>query len=123
MPVVKCWRGLVDAFRNREAEIEIGLACVKQVSAGFEIGVSGPVPSIRLIAIREGVDDFEVFNALQHYAEQGDRDALEILDIVRSLVIVPNRGGMLSTSFMPDPTAVCNARVAAGEILDRLLNK
>ncbi len=90
---------------------------------GNEIGVPGPVPSIRLIAIREGVDDFEIFNTLQHYAEQGDRDALEILDIVRSLVIVPNRGGMLSTSFMPDPAAVCNARVAAGEILDRLLTK
>ena len=90
---------------------------------GNEIGVSGPVPSIRLIAIREGVDDFEIFNTLQHYAEQGDPDAMEILDIVRSLVIVPNRGGMLSTSFMPDPAAVCNARVAAGEILDRLLTK
>ena len=46
---------------------------------------------------------------------------MEILDIVRSLVIEPNPGGMLSTSFMPDPAAVCNARVMAGEILDRLL--
>jgi hypothetical protein len=90
---------------------------------GDEIGVSGPVPSIRLIAIREGVDDFEIFNALKPYADQGDPDAREILDIVNSLVIIPNPGGMLSTSFMPDPAAVCNARVMAGEILDRLLNK
>jgi hypothetical protein len=30
---------------------------------------------------------------------------------------------MLSTSFMPDPAAVCNARIAAGEILDRLITK
>jgi len=88
---------------------------------GDEIGVPGPVPTIRLIAIREGVDDFEIFNALKPYAEQGDPDAMEILDIVRSLVIEPNPGGMLSTSFMPDPAAVCNARVMAGEILDRLL--
>lgn len=90
---------------------------------GDEIGVSGPVPSIRLIAIREGVDDFEIFNALKPYAEQGDPDAREVLNIVRSLVIVPNLGGMLSTSFMPDPAAVCNARVAAGEVLDRLLTE
>ncbi len=93
------------------------------VYPGDEIGVAGPVPSIRLVAIREGVDDFEIFNALNVYAEEGDPDALEILDIVRDLVIVPNRGGMLSTSFMPDPAAVCNARVMAGEILDRLLAK
>ncbi len=88
---------------------------------GDEIGVSGPVPSIRLVAIREGVDDFEIFHALSAYAEQGERDAREILEIVRSLVILPNPGGMISTGFMPDPAAVSNARVKAGEILDRLL--
>jgi len=90
---------------------------------GDELGIQGPVPSIRLIAIREGVDDYELFHALRPFADQGDQDAREILEVVRSLVIVPNPGGMLSTSFMPDPGAVCHARVMAGEILDRLLNK
>jgi hypothetical protein len=90
---------------------------------GNEMGVSGPVPSIRLIAVREGVDDFEIFNALKPYEEQGDPDAREILDIIRALVIEPNPGGMISTSLMPDPVAVCNARDMAGEILDRLLNE
>ena len=90
---------------------------------GEDIGVSGPVPSIRLIAIREGVDDYEIFNALNTYAEKGNEDAQEILDAVRSLVIVPNLGGMLSTSFMPDPDAVRATRIAAREILDRLMAK
>jgi hypothetical protein len=90
---------------------------------GDEIGVGGPVPSIRLMAVREGVDDYEIFHALKPFAEQGERNAQEILEVVRSLVIVPNPGGMLSTSFMPDPDAVCHARVKAGEILDELLNQ
>jgi len=90
---------------------------------GDEIGIRGPVPSVRLIAIREGVDDFEIFHALRTFADEGDVDAREILDVVRSLVIVPNAGGTFSTGFMADPAAVCNARVMAGEILDRLLNK
>jgi hypothetical protein len=90
---------------------------------GDEAGVCGPVPSIRLIAVREGVDDYEIFHALKPFAELGERDAREILEVVRSLVMVPNKGGMLSTSFVPDPDKICHARVMAGEILDRLLNK
>jgi hypothetical protein len=69
------------------------------------------------------VDDFEIFNALNAFAERGDGDSQEILDIVRDPVIVPNRVGMLSTGFKPDPDAVCNTRVKAGVVLDRLLTK
>jgi hypothetical protein len=93
------------------------------VYPGDEIGIAGPVPSIRLIAVREGVDDFEIFHALNKFAEKGNQNAKEALNIIRSLVIKPHRGGVLSTSFMPDPNAVCKARVAAGETLDRLLAK
>jgi hypothetical protein len=88
---------------------------------GDEIGIHDPVPSIRLIAVREGVDDYEIFHELDKYAANGVRDAIEALDIVRSLVIQPYPGGMISTSFMPDPNAISQARIDAGEILDRLL--
>jgi hypothetical protein len=92
------------------------------VYPGDEIGIPGPIPSIRLIAVREGVDDFEIFQALDEFAKQGNQDAQEALDFVRSLVIKPHTGGMLSTSFMPDPNAVSHSRILAGETLDRLIN-
>ncbi len=91
------------------------------VYPGSEAGVNGPVPSIRLMAIREGVDDYEIFHALEEYERKGDANAREILNDIRDLVIVPNRGGMWATSFMPDPDAVSKARVTAGEVLDRLV--
>jgi hypothetical protein len=93
------------------------------VYPGDEIGISKPVPSLRIIAVREGVDDFEIFNALNKFAERGNPDAQEILDIVRSLVIKPHKSGMLSTSFMPNPSAIVKARNAAGELLDKLGRK
>ena len=93
------------------------------VYPGNEIGVNGPVPSLRLIAIREGVDDYEIFHALEAYAKKGQMDAVEILNKVHELVIVPNRGGMWATSFMPDPEAVSTARIQAGEILDRIMTR
>ncbi len=88
---------------------------------GDEIGISDPVPSIRLIAVREGVDDYEIFHELDKYAVNGNPEAKEALDKVRSLVIQPHQGGMISTGFMPDPEAVSQVRIVAGEVLDRLL--
>jgi len=83
-------------------------------------GMNGPLPSIRLLAAREGVDDYEVFCRLRQYAEAGSAEARQALDRVCSLVTTPNRGGRYSTDIMPDPEAVLAARIAAGETLDRL---
>ncbi len=91
------------------------------VYPGDEIGLSGLVPSIRLVAVREGVDDFEIFFALNKFADEGNRAAQKALDKVRSMVIDPYPIGFISTSFMPDPDAVSEARVSAGELLDDLL--
>jgi hypothetical protein len=88
------------------------------VYPGDELGLSDPVPSIRLIAVREGVDDFEIFHALEKHAEAGNEDAREVLDRVRDLVIQPHPAGTRSISFMPDPDAVEHVRNLAGEILD-----
>ena len=90
---------------------------------GEEIGLSGPVPSIRLVAVREGVDDYEIFFALNKFAETGNRDAQKALDKVRSLVKTPHRSASLSTRIMPNPLAIIEARIAAGEVLDRLLSR
>jgi len=82
-----------------------------------------PVPSIRLVAAREGVEDYEVFQALEAYAADGNEAAQQALARVRELVHVPNRGGRYSTDVMPDPDAVWAARRAAGETLDRLMRE
>ena len=83
-------------------------------------GVDGPLPCIRLLAAREGVDDYEVFCRLREQAEAGSAEARKVLERVRSLVTTPNRGGRYSTDIMPDPDAVLAVRVAAGETLSRL---
>ena len=84
---------------------------------GATIGLAEPAPSIRLIAAREGVDDYELFLALSKLADAGNAKAQTALDRVRSLVNMPNRGGRYSTDVMPDPDAVREARIAAGEVL------
>lgn len=87
-----------------------------------------PVASIRLVAAREGVDDYELFLALRAYADQGAErssgaDAQRALEQVCSLVTMPNQGGRYSTGLMPDPDAVQAARIAAGDTLSRLIRE
>ncbi len=83
---------------------------------GDALGQKEPVPSIRLAAAREGVEDYELFLAAQAKADQVAACA-RALDGVRELVQIPNKGGRHSTSLMPNPTAVQGARVALGEAL------
>ena len=87
---------------------------------GERVGLEGPAPSIRILAVRDGVEDYEMFLELSRYAEEGNEDAREALDRVRSLVEIPNRGGRYSTYLMPDPDAIQLARIKAGEILSKL---
>ncbi len=77
-----------------------------------------PLPSIRLVAAREGVDDYELFLALEQLAQQGNADAQAALNLVCALVNMPNPGGRHSTAIMPDPDAVVAARIAVGETLN-----
>lgn len=87
---------------------------------GKPIGEKGPVPSIRLVAAREGLDDYEIFLALRAWEEKGSAEAREALDRIRELVQIPNAGGRCSTGLMEDPAAFTAARMAAGEVLSRL---
>jgi hypothetical protein len=83
-----------------------------------------PVPSIRLMAARAGVDDFEIFLALRSYADAGDPDARAALEKVRSLTPgIPNEGGRFSTMLMHDPYAIQEARNAAGDTLSALIRR
>lgn len=81
---------------------------------GTGIGQRDPVPSIRLVAAREGVEDYELFVALQARAAR-DKQAAQALQRALALVEMPNRGGRYSTAIMPNPDAVMQARNAAGK--------
>ncbi|HJN13860.1 MAG TPA: DUF4091 domain-containing protein, partial [Armatimonadota bacterium] len=85
---------------------------------GDRIGRTEPVPTIRLMACREGIEDYEIFIELAKRAEN-DPAARAVLDEVKSLVDMPNKGGRYSTDIMPNPDAVMAARVKAGEALGR----
>ena len=64
----------------------------------------------------------EIFHALNTYAEAGNSEAKQALDRVRALIVAPHRAGVMSTSIVRDPAAIVEARIAAGEVLDRLTN-
>jgi hypothetical protein len=83
---------------------------------GQGIGQKEPVPTIRLAAAREGIEDYELFLALQAHASHNSA-AAKALDQVRQLVQIPNKGGRFSTSLMPVPPAMARARTAVGQAL------
>ncbi|MBN2449167.1 MAG: DUF4091 domain-containing protein, partial [Lentisphaeria bacterium] len=87
---------------------------------GDRFGRAEPIPSIRLVAAREGVDDYEILLALREHAARGNAEARAALERVRSLISMPNRGGRWSTDIMPDPDAVRDAILAAGTTLDAI---
>ena len=84
-------------------------------------GNQEPLPTIRLLAARDGVEDYEIFLALKQFAEKGNQKAIDALAKIRSLVNMKNRGGRYSTVLMPDPDAVHAARVVAGNVLSELV--
>ncbi len=77
------------------------------VYPGAMLGLSEPAPSIRIVAAREGVEDYEIFQQLQKSADQGNLNAKSVLERIKALVVTPN--------------AVIEARIAAGELLDQLM--
>lgn len=78
----------------------------------------GPFPTIRLLAARDGVEDYEIFLQLRALADAGNARAKEALAAVEAAVSMQNRGGRYSTVLMPDPAAVRKARIMAGAAVD-----
>jgi hypothetical protein len=85
-----------------------------------EGGAGEPLPTIRLIAAREGVDDYEVFLALRKHAEAGNAEARAALDRVLAAVAMTKPNGRYSTLLMPDPDEIRAARNHAGKVLSEL---
>ncbi|MCC6446659.1 MAG: DUF4091 domain-containing protein [Armatimonadetes bacterium] len=95
---------------------------------GGPVGAKGPLPSIRLKAVREGAEDYEYYVLLENAIRQAGKrgintaEAKRALNAARSLVNIPNAGGMHSTEIMPDPDAVYRVRQAVAVQIVRLGN-
>ena len=86
---------------------------------GAPMGLTGPVPSIRLKALRRGLQDYEYFWLLRQYGRGGDADQL-VYDIVHTTpfgaAAVGNR-----EIWKNNPDHWDAARVRAGRLLARLI--
>lgn len=89
------------------------------VYPGERFGRSEPLPSIRLMQVRDGVEDYLLFRAIERRLHNGEwrgakaERARKVLEHARSLVRIPNQGGLRSTALLPDPDALVTLRKAA----------
>lgn len=90
---------------------------------GRSVGVEGPVSTIRLEQVREGLEDYEALQLLarrMEQAKQADRpsaSAERALAQARDLVTIPNAGGLRSTEILPDPDRLPAIRKAVNAVL------
>lgn len=77
------------------------------------------VPTIRIDAIRDGLETYEYLKLLEQVKSPA---AIDILARYRDLATVPNPGGKYSKSMLPDPRLFGELREAAGNLLDRYQN-
>lgn len=89
------------------------------VYPGDPFGLIEPLPSVRLIQVREGIEDYLILKAIEQNLSEGKWEgekaemARKTLDQARSLVSIPNQGGLRSTALMPDPEKVTELREEA----------
>jgi hypothetical protein len=86
------------------------------VYPGDKFGLVEPLPSIRLMQVREGIEDYLLLRAIERALKEGKwqgekaEAAKRVLERARSLVSIPNEGGLKSTSLLPDPNKVTEIR-------------
>jgi len=92
------------------------------VYPGDRFGRSEPIPSIRLMQVREGIEDYLILREIERKLKNGQwegkkaKDAEQVLKQAKALVSIPNDGGLRSTALMPDPDAVAKLRQKALEL-------
>lgn len=83
---------------------------------------SGPVSSIRLEAVRDGVEDYSYWKALKRIeASKGplSKKSSALLVEFEKLVPIPNAGGRYSKRNLPDPRALSILRRQTGDLIER----
>ncbi|MCX6916547.1 MAG: DUF4091 domain-containing protein, partial [Verrucomicrobia bacterium] len=94
---------------------------------GKTVGVDGPVSTIRLEQVREGLEDFEAMTLLAGAAEKARKAGRSVaaaeraLALAEELVTIPNAGGLRSTEILPDPERLPATRRAVNAALIQLL--
>ena len=81
-----------------------------------------PVPSLRAMAIRDGVEEYAYLKALERLAASSAptsvrMEAERLLKEYRALVPIPNAGGRHSTKILPSPAYLDDLHRRAGELL------
>ncbi len=91
------------------------------VYPGKRIGMKGIIGSVRLEALRDGVEDYAYYTMLEKLAnEKDDASAKKILEDVKALVFIPNAGGRMSEHLLPQPERLTYLRWQVGEAIARL---
>ena len=96
---------------------------------GAPVGVDGPVSTIRLEQIREGLEDYEAMATLAELVtkakEQGKATAAaeHALEMARELVTIPNAGGLRSSEILSDPDRIPAIRKAVNAAIVKLSGK
>jgi hypothetical protein len=95
------------------------------VYPGERFGRDEPLPSIRLMQVREGIEDYLILRAVERMltdgrwqGEKAER-ARRVLERAKSLVHIPNQGGLKSTALLPDPDEVLQVRQDALQLFAR----
>ncbi len=96
---------------------------------GQPVGVEGPVSTIRLEQLRQGLQDYEALILLEQLASKARQagrpvsGAERALTLARELVTIPNAGGLRSTEILPNPDRVPAVRRAVNAVLLELLSE
>ena len=93
---------------------------------GIDGLTGGPMSTIRLEAVREGLEDYEALMTLQDLAAKAAdspaaRSAARALAEAHALVSIPNAGGLRSLELLPDPAAVTRIRRQVNGAIRQLL--
>lgn len=92
------------------------------VYPGKKIGLSGLMGTVRLEALRDGVEDYSYYTMLERLAnEKNDAEAKKLLEEVKGLVFIPNAGGRKSEHLLPHPEWLTQLRWQVGEAITRLI--
>ena len=94
---------------------------------GSAVGVDGPVSTIRLEQVREGLEDYEAMAMLAELVEKAKKSGRpagageRALALAGELVLIPNAGGLRSTDILSDPDRIPAIRKAVNAALVELM--
>jgi hypothetical protein len=93
---------------------------------GQPIGVDGPVTTIRLEQVREGLEDYEAMSILVGLVKKAKQAGRPVgggeraLAMAKDLVVIPNAGGPRSMDILPDPDQIPRIRKAVNAAIVEL---